>query len=69
MENIDRLLEVFLQLIKSHASGSQVQFSVNHAKNEINITNAPCGFLRKMYANDKIIAHQVNGGIVVQMFK
>jgi hypothetical protein len=67
MENIDKLLEAFLQLVKNSNSGAQVEFKVNHNQNEITITNASSGFLRDLYKNGRFIAHLTKSGLNVQM--
>ena len=69
MKDLNIALPLFLDLLKKSVSGSQIKFSLDYAKNEINIHSSCSGFLKELYLNDKVCAHLRNGYISLQYFK
>jgi len=68
MHKIDDTMKIFFAEIKAF-SHSNITFKVNYEKEQIEIVDAPSGFLRKLYADDKACAHLHDGVIKLSYFK
>jgi hypothetical protein len=68
METIDNTMKLFFAELKAF-SHSNITFKVNYEKDQIEIVDAPSGFLRKLYADDKACAHLHDGVIKLSYFK
>lgn len=69
MEDLNETITVFLALLNSAASGSQVKFSINYYEGHILISSASSGFIKELYKDPKVCAHLVEGGIKLNRFK
>ena len=68
MQTIETTIELFLAELKSF-SHQNISFKVNYGEGHIEIVDAPSGFLRKLYANDRAVAHLHDGVIKLSYFK
>ena len=68
MEEFEISVAIFLELLKKY-DGRSPEISLNYSKREIYIKDAPCGFMKLLYSNDRVCAHLIKGGIKVEFFK
>ena len=67
MLDIEKSLVKFLEVIKAYTGTSPI-FSVDYKKGEIIIKDASSGFLKKLYADERVCAHLTKAGIKVTYF-
>jgi hypothetical protein len=68
MLEFNKTVEKFLGLIENSISGRLVKFSINYNKKAIIIVDAPSGFLKVLYSDDKTCAHLGSDGITLTYF-
>lgn len=67
MRDFNKTLEKFLNELKKY-NGSNPKFSIDFQKEEISIFDAPSGFLKILYSEDKAVCHFHEGKITVKYF-
>ena len=66
-KDFNKVISRFLETIKNHASANPV-FSVDYNKEQIILKDAPSGFLKKLYDDDRLCGHLTDKGIIITYF-
>lgn len=68
MENLETTIQNFLAELEKF-NGNQPTFKIDYANKAIIVTEAPSGFLRELYSNNRVVAHLCKEGLYIQYFK
>jgi hypothetical protein len=68
MENFQTSIELFLKELQKFG-GRTPEFSIDYGTETILLINAPSGFLRQLYANDRVIAHLGRDGVRIEFLR
>lgn len=68
MEDFQTSIELFLKELKKFG-GDTPEFKIDYQTNSIILIGAPSGFLRKLYANDRVVGHLRRDGIYIEFFR
>lgn len=68
MENFQTSVELFLKEVQKFW-GDNPTFKIDYRKESIILTDAPSGFLRQLYANDRVLAHLSVDGLHISFLE
>ena len=67
MENLTTTIELFLNELQNYG-GAEPTFKINYKDGCIILTDAPSGFLKRLYSNPRVMAHLEKDGIHINYF-
>ena len=65
MENFETSIELFLKELQKFG-GRTPEFSIDYGTETILLLDAPSGFLRRLYDNDRVVAHLSRDGVRIE---